>query len=403
LEAGKTYTYSVGAFDGDGNLLDGWTDGVSIELPSAQAGESAERQQRKSAPAAAQSAPAPAQPNYQVSKERLILNGLPRDLVTWEQVPGAARYVAHWYVYALGPWYMLAASAGNLPTVAVNRGVIPEFDYQYRITAYDAADNVLAVMSTGPGMDYPDREALVAFYNATGGTGWTDNTNWLSDSPIGEWYGVATDETGRVTDLVLTGNKLTGQLPEALGDLSNMEGLYLNSNNLKGGLPPELGSLSKLLELELSDNKLTGEIPEELGNLSRLELFGLNNNYLTGAIPEELGSLDSLLWLWLSDNELTGAIPEELGSLDNLKGLYLHINELTGEIPSELGRLANLQNLDLDHNKLTGAIPPELGNLNSLQQLYLEGNSFTGCLPSAWENANFDVTDLPKLELPFCD
>ena len=38
-----------------------------------------------------------------------------------------------------------------------------------------------------------DRAALTALYNATGGANWGNNTNWLSDGPLGEWYGVTTD------------------------------------------------------------------------------------------------------------------------------------------------------------------------------------------------------------------
>ncbi|MXZ63339.1 MAG: hypothetical protein F4Y98_07035, partial [Chloroflexi bacterium] len=36
----------------------------------------------------------------------------------------------------------------------------------------------------------PDREALVAFYHATGGPGWARATKWLSGRPVGEWHGV---------------------------------------------------------------------------------------------------------------------------------------------------------------------------------------------------------------------
>ena len=35
-----------------------------------------------------------------------------------------------------------------------------------------------------------DRAALAALYNATGGGNWTNNTNWLSEEPLSEWYGV---------------------------------------------------------------------------------------------------------------------------------------------------------------------------------------------------------------------
>ena len=40
------------------------------------------------------------------------------------------------------------------------------------------------------GIPFCGRGVLVAIYNATGGANWTNNTNWLSDRPIGEWYGV---------------------------------------------------------------------------------------------------------------------------------------------------------------------------------------------------------------------
>ena len=42
-----------------------------------------------------------------------------------------------------------------------------------------------------------DRSALVALYNATDGDNWTNNTNWLSDEPLGDWFGVTTDADGR--------------------------------------------------------------------------------------------------------------------------------------------------------------------------------------------------------------
>ena len=50
----------------------------------------------------------------------------------------------------------------------------------------------------------PDREALVALYNATGGANWTDNTNWVTNTPVGQWYGVITDASSRVTEINLT-------------------------------------------------------------------------------------------------------------------------------------------------------------------------------------------------------
>ena len=64
-----------------------------------------------------------------------------------------------------------------------------------------------------------DRKALVAFYHATGGETWRDNTNWLTDKPIGTWYGVDTDTTGRVDWLDLSGNQLSGEIPARVGQI----------------------------------------------------------------------------------------------------------------------------------------------------------------------------------------
>ena len=75
--------------------------------------------------------------------------------------------------------------------------------------------------------DDSDRAVLVALYTATDGPGWANSDNWLSDAPIGEWFGVTTDETGRVTGLRLAGNDLRGKIPVALGSLTNLEELDL--------------------------------------------------------------------------------------------------------------------------------------------------------------------------------
>ena len=65
----------------------------------------------------------------------------------------------------------------------------------------------------------PHRPVLVALYEATRGEFWLDSTHWLSDRPVGDWYGVSTDGVGRVTSLRLSGNRLRGPLPPEIGNL----------------------------------------------------------------------------------------------------------------------------------------------------------------------------------------
>ena len=226
-----------------------------------------------------------------------------------------------------------------------------------------------------------DRAALVSLYNATGGANWANNANWLSDAPVGQWHGVTTDETGRVTELNLEENGLTGLIPPQIANLTSLEVLNLNKNLLTGAIPGELAHLSNLTELRLWQNQLTGPVPIWLGDLSDLKVLDLDQNRLTGTIPAELAGLSNLTYLGLHSNELTGAIPPELGNLSNLTELSLHSNVLTGEIPPELGNLSNLSDLRLYNNRLTGQIPAWLGDLSNLRVLYLDRNQLTGQIP----------------------
>ena len=167
-----------------------------------------------------------------------------------------------------------------------------------------------------------DRAALVALYNATGGSNWTDNTNWLSNAHIDEWYGVTTDDTGRVTELSLRENDLTGTIPSVLGRLTSLERLDLQGNDLTGSIPGELVNLNNLQRLDLDYNHLTGALPSWLGNLGNLQVLDLNDNLLTGEIPAALGNLANLELIQLRGNAFTGCVP---AALQNVTDNDLHL------------------------------------------------------------------------------
>ena len=260
-----------------------------------------------------------------------------------------------------------------------------------------------------------DRAVLVALYEATDGPNWTNKENWLSDRPLGEWYGVTTDDNGRVTQLglsdnnlrgpipvqlarltkltrlILHSNQFTGTIPTEFAQLSNLTFLNLLGNQLTGAIPTELAQLSNLTELDLSFNPLTGAIPTELAQLSNLTGLDLRGNQWTGAIPTELAQLSNLTYLNLSSNQFTGTILTELAQLSNLTWLGLGSNQLTGTIPTEFARLTNLTGLNLRRNQLTGTIPSELGQLTKLTFLGLHGNHLTGTIPT-------ELAQLTKLE-----
>ena len=239
-----------------------------------------------------------------------------------------------------------------------------------------------------------DRAVLTTLYEATGGDEWTRSDNWLSATPVGEWYGVTAAVDGRVVGLRLANNNLSGPIPPELASLSSLQELSLSNNDLSGRIPPELGNLSSLVELFLHSNQLIGSVPPELGRLSALEQLFLSGNELSGRIPPELGSIPSLQRLGLSSNDLVGPIPTELTSLP-LVDLYLSSNELTGRIPPGLASIASLGQLYLSFNELSGPIPPELGQLSSLHRLYLNSNNLSGPIPSELGN----LTSLERFSL----
>ena len=241
---------------------------------------------------------------------------------------------------------------------------------------------------TPPPLPTSDRAVLVALYNATDGPNWKNNTNWLTDAPLRDWYGVEVDDAGRVVRLDLSGRwntdtrtaerfGLSGPIPLELSNLENLTVLSLGYNNLTGSIPPELGNLEKLEVLRLYRNDLSSNIPPELGNLKNLRILDLYDNSLSGNIPPELFNLINLTRLNLGANppykKLSGPIPPEFSNLKNLTYLNLRYQSLAGPIPSELGNLAKLEHLDLGGNHLSGSIPPELGKLENLRYLVLQG------------------------------
>ena len=248
------------------------------------------------------------------------------------------------------------------------------------VTAGDPDTATVRIIDPGT-EEVSDREALEALYHATGGANWINRTNWLSAAPLSEWFGVVTDGNGRVTNLRLPRNGLSGSISPALGRLTPLQELYLPDNQLTGAIPPELGNLSSLVALNLGGNQLTGAIPPELGQLSQLQTLNLRNNQLSGTIPPELAGLTQLQVVELGTNRLSGTIPPELGGLTQLQSLSLGGNQLSGAIPPELGGLTQLRGLNLGQNQLSGTIPPELGGLTQLQSLSLGGNQLSGAIP----------------------
>ena len=126
-----------------------------------------------------------------------------------------------------------------------------------------------------------DRAALEAFYHALDGP-WRGTENWASEAPLGEWGGVTTDESGRVTEVDLSVYepetyaafpRLRGPIPPELGNLTMLRKLDLGANRLRGPIPAVLDRLPNLGHLELERNQWSGPLPGDAARLANLELL----------------------------------------------------------------------------------------------------------------------------------
>ncbi len=77
----------------------------------------------------------------------------------------------------------------------------------------------------------------------------------------------------------------------------------------------ENGRLTKLwlYDYTLSDDyTMSGEIPENIGNLNQLDTLNLAFNQLSGELPESIGDLINMNYLYLYHNKLSGNIPDSI-------------------------------------------------------------------------------------------
>ncbi|GAY53480.1 hypothetical protein CUMW_149470, partial [Citrus unshiu] len=111
--------------------------------------------------------------------------------------------------------------------------------------------------------------------------------------------------------LDLSNNHLTGNVEKQIHEIfefttknivyiyqgkvrSLLSGLDLSCNKLIGDIPPQIGNLTRIQTLNLSHNNLTGSIPSTFSNLKHIESLDLSYNKLNGKIPHQLVELKTL-------------------------------------------------------------------------------------------------------------
>ncbi|KAJ6824357.1 putative LRR receptor-like serine/threonine-protein kinase [Iris pallida] len=220
-----------------------------------------------------------------------------------------------------------------------------------------------------------------------------------------------------LTNLSLLGNRISGTIPEELGNMITLKSLVLQDNEMEGPIPASLNNLINLERLFLSGNNFSGELPD-LGSLKNMTVFRIDGNPVSGKIPSFIGNWTQLQRLDMQGTSLEGPFPptfQNLSSItqltvsdwrggdgkfpqvENMKGMsYLFLRNLSisGRIPDYLGTLPNLKTLDLSFNNLSGTIPGSFVGLQSINYMYLTNNMLEGKIPD-WilgNKQNLDVS-----------
>lgn len=86
--------------------------------------------------------------------------------------------------------------------------------------------------SHSPTFSGSEQEILEHLYKQTGGVGWHNQDQWLSEEPVCQWHGVGCDANGQVTSLTLGANQLIGNFPTEIYQLPALQQLVIFSNSI---------------------------------------------------------------------------------------------------------------------------------------------------------------------------
>jgi hypothetical protein len=268
--------------------------------------------------------------------------------------------------------------------------------------------------------------------------GWNRTDNWLSQESECTWFGILCNNNGKVNDIELYSNSLTGSFPPEVvylnqslkaldlydnviwnqGDpghawleqMTNLQYLFYGNTFFQyDGIPTYIGALTNLIKYDCSTTlyfgDLRGEIFQNLQNLTYLVMG--DNSYNMATVPSQIINLPKLQYLYMHNCDLQGnlafmkhftqmqefridknlgikgSIPSQIGQLsDSLVTFSATDCSLSGSIPSEIGLLTNMRKIWLSGNSITGRVPTEIGRLKKLEVLEVYDNGLQGIMPS---------------------
>ena len=82
-------------------------------------------------------------------------------------------------------------------------------------------------------------------------------------------------------------------------------------------------------------NTISGQIPENIGDLTQLKKMNIALHEISGEIHESIGRLENLDFLYLYHNQLSGIIPDSICNIfPNLEHFWIQYNYLCPPYPA---------------------------------------------------------------------
>lgn len=154
--------------------------------------------------------------------------------------------------------------------------------------------------------------------------GWAHKAGWAKQALRREpqaAFGVTVffsqfNGAGSLTELHLEDNRLTGPLPQELGECCpSLQVLRLARNRVSGTIPASMCLCKSLREVDLSCNMLYGSVPADIDKCMQLNMLILNHNRLSGDLPHTLLDCGLLSALGLKKNFFTAEQRKEIADL----------------------------------------------------------------------------------------
>ncbi|KAM3317360.1 hypothetical protein ACQJBY_035164 [Aegilops geniculata] len=188
-------------------------------------------------------------------------------------------------------------------------------------------------------------------------------------------------------------NNINGSITELFHRLpscsrNKLQDLFLRQSNLIGSLPTTtVQSLRNLHRLDLSRNKLSGPVPQWIGELTKLTRLVLGSNKLHGVINEgHLSRLDMLQELTLSDNSIAITVSPTWVPTFSLEWIHLRSCRLGPKFPTWLKWQTGMYSVDISNTSINDMAPGWFWvAASSAGYLNIQNNQITGVLPSTME------------------